>query len=128
MLPRAFCVVLLLIVGFSPFIAADDEAVQGKQADPLRLVPQDAIALFHCPQPKMAVDQVLRYINQLELTKFDEVQELLNSTPYQRFARYLQYLEKEYGRPWGKLLEDLTGHGLTVAVIQTDEPTKQPQM
>jgi len=127
MLPRAFCVVLLLIVGVSRF-NADEASVQSKQIDPLRLVPQNAIALFQCSQPKKAVDEILSYVDRLELTKFDEVKELLNSTPYQRFARYLQYLEKEYDRPWGKLLDDLTGHGLVVAVIQPDEPKKQPQV
>ncbi|HQR06425.1 MAG TPA: hypothetical protein PLN21_06360 [Gemmatales bacterium] len=128
MLPRAFCVLLLLVVGASRFISADEALVQPKQVDPLRLVPQNAIALFHCSQPKLAVDQLLGYVNRLELTRFDEVQELLNSTPYQRFSRYLQYLEKEYDRPWGKLLDDITGNGLVVAVLQPDEPKKQPQV
>ena len=73
---------LLLIVGISRFIAADEAVAQSKQNDPLRLVPQNTIALFHCSQPKQAVDQILSYVDRLELTKFDEVQEEIKRVPY----------------------------------------------
>jgi hypothetical protein len=125
MLLRSMSAVLLLIALTSQCLAADDLVSQDSVANPLRLIPKNAIALFQCQHPKQAIDQVLSYIDRLELSKFDEVQEFLNSTPYQRFTRYLNYLEQEYARPWGKLLDDLTGHGLTIAVLQPDEPKKQ---
>ena len=125
MLPRAISAVILWIALTSPCLAADDLTRQESEANPLRLIPKNAIALFQCQRPKQAIDQVLGYIDRLELAKFDEVQEFLSSTPYQRFTRYLSYLEKEYARPWGKLLDDLTGNGLTVAVLQPDESKKQ---
>jgi len=125
MLPRAISAVLLLFTVASQCLAADDVVNKDNLTNPLRLVPKNAIALFQCQHPRQAIDQVLSYVQRLELGKFDEVQEFLNSTPYQRFARYLDYLEKEYARPWGKLLDDLTGHGLAIAVLQPDEPKKQ---
>ncbi|MFT3882245.1 MAG: hypothetical protein QM703_21665 [Gemmatales bacterium] len=125
MLPRVYCMVMLLFVGLHHVAVADDQVVQSKPVDTLRLVPQNAVAVFHCGQPKHAVDQLLSYITKLELAKFDEVQEFLQSTPYQHFDRYLKYLEKEYGRPWGKLLDDLTGQGLTVALIRPEEEKKE---
>jgi len=125
---HAKCAVLLLMAFASQCLAKDDVARQDSLGNPLRLIPKNSIALFQCQRPKQAVDQILSYVQRLELTKFDEVQEFLNSTPYQRFTRYLSYLEKEYARPWGKLLDDLTGHGLVVAVLQPDELKKQPQV
>lgn len=128
MLPRKIVVVLLLIVSVSHFIVADDSVGNPPPNDPLRLIPQSTIALFHCQQPKQVIDQLLKYVYRFELTKFDEVKELLISTPYQRFTTYLQYLQKEYGRPWDKLLDGLSGNGLSIAVIQPEEPKKQPAL
>lgn len=117
---------LLLLIVAMPLMA-DDIPKSPAPCDSLRLVPDHAIAFFHCAQPKIVVEQLLNYAKRLELNKFDEVQELLHSTPYQRFYSFLHYLEKEYVRPWNKLLDDLTGQGLTIALLP-DKDKKQPQV
>lgn len=122
MLHSASCLAPLLL-----FLATMAPADDVKTHDPLRLLPQNTIAFLHCQQPRRVADQFLGYFKQLELARFDEVQELLQSTPYQRFYQFLRYLEKEYARPWDKLLDDLSGQGLSIALIPGDEKNK-PQV
>lgn len=126
---RWFGIALLLwfLIDNQAMLARDDSP-EKNATNPLRQVPSNAIAVLHCPHPQRALNQLLTYIRQLELEKFDEVKELLQSTAYQRLERFLTYLEGRYKRTWSKMLEDLSGHGVTLAVIPSAEKGKQAQV
>lgn len=109
---RKFWLMLLLLV--CPLSRSMAQATTN--SDILQLVPSNAVAIFQLPNPRTTVERMLAYIHQLELTRFDEVQELLQSTPYQRFTHFIQFLEEQYARPWPKLLDDISGKGIALAL------------
>jgi hypothetical protein len=80
------------LVAILLFASPVSAASASRQLD-VKLFPKSAVAYVHVPQPTQSVKQLLAYIERLELTKFDEVQELLQSTPIQRFHRFVSFLE-----------------------------------
>jgi hypothetical protein len=112
---------VLVLLWINPVVAQDINK------STLQFAPKDSVTVFQLPQARVAVEKVLGYVNQLELTKFDEVKELLSSTPYQRFYRLINHLEAVYARPWQKLLGDLTDQGITLALVPVSSE-KDPQV
>ncbi|MBL8822538.1 MAG: hypothetical protein JNJ77_08125 [Planctomycetia bacterium] len=96
-------------------------------ADPLKCLPENAIAVLQIPSPTRLINQWQGYFNHLQLNRFEEVSELLQSTPAVRFKQYLNYLETEYKQPWHQLLDGLAAKGLTLALVP-QEGSKQPQI
>ncbi|MFO0815456.1 MAG: hypothetical protein U0796_19745 [Gemmatales bacterium] len=121
MLPFLSSLLTILLLACPVFAAS-----ASRQLD-VKLYPKSTVAFVHVPQPTQSVKQLLTYIERLELTKFDEVQELLQSTPIQRFHRFVGFLEKTYSRKWDTLLNGLSGHGISLALVPVKE-VKDPQL
>lgn len=96
-------------------------------ADPLKYLPDDTVAVVQIPSPTRLIQQWQAYFDHLQLNRFEEVKELLQSTTATRFKRYLSYLETEYQQPWQQLLDQLTTQGITLALVPK-EGSKQPDV
>lgn len=107
----------LLLLVFLAWCPTRGMAQSNDVQESLRLLPSNTVAFVQIPQPRRAVEQIISYFHQLELQRFDEVQELLKSTPSQRFSSFLQYLEKQYARSWPRLLDDVSGKGVALALV-----------
>lgn len=117
---------LLAMLGFclASLLQATDESVNSID-DPLQLVPANAIGFLKIDHPHQLIEQTQSHLQHLGVLQFAEVKEVLQATPFQRLQRYLAYAEKQYGRSWQKLLEDLTDQGIVLSVLpgkKSDKP------
>jgi hypothetical protein len=110
---RLLSALLLLFASglIPPSLRADDTQ------DALRLLPANALAVLRIDHPRQILDRFDGHVKRLGLLQFDEVKEFLDSTQMKRLEQLLLHLEKTFGRPWPKLLEDLTDRGVTLAII-----------
>ncbi len=104
--------------------------------DPLRLVPPDAYFLVKVDKPLPVVRWFLEQATRPELQQFAGYREFLESTGVRRGQQLLAYIEKEVGRAWPELINDLARGGIVLAtdlpspgqkiqllmVIQSDQP------
>jgi len=89
--------------------------------DALRLVPDTAVVVLRIDHPRQILDRLEGHFKQLGLDRFDEVNEFMQSTPVLRLRQFLTHLELAFGRPWPKLLDDLTDGGITLALTPGKE-------
>ena len=90
-------------------------------ADPLRLLPPDAYVVIKVDRALPAVRWLLDQATRPELKGFAAYRELMESTTVRRAQQLLAYAEKELGRAWPSLLEQLTDGGIAFAA---DKPAE----
>jgi hypothetical protein len=125
-MPRIILLLALLGCCLAPLLQATDETVNSID-DPLQLVPANAIAFLKIDHPHRLVQQAQSHLQHLGVLQFDEVKEVLQATPFQRLQRYLAFAEKQYGRTWQKLLEDLTDQGIVFSIVPGKKEEDKPQ-
>jgi hypothetical protein len=99
---------------------------EAADSDPLRLVPETADVFVQIEKPRQAVDLFLSLATMKELRGFTQYREYYDSTDFRRFQQLVAYYEKQLGRPWPELLDQLAGGGAIVALKL--EEKKQPFM
>jgi hypothetical protein len=100
--------VLLLSLATTPVQAQ-------KSADPLRLVPDVADFVAKVEQPRQLIDLAMKAATMKELQGFNAYREFYNSTNYRRGVQLIGYFEKQLGKSWPELVEQLAGGGAVVA-------------
>jgi hypothetical protein len=89
--------------------------LRAETPSPLRLIPDQADFVVQIEQPRKLVEAFTTFELVNELQKLDSVRELYDSTNYRRFFQFVAYFEKELGKPWPELLDQLGGGGIAVA-------------
>ncbi len=106
-LPFTLAVLLLSLAAWT--VRADEKA------DPLRLVPDVADFVMKVEQPRRLIDLVKDAATMKELHGFNAYREFYSSTNYRRGQQLLSYFEKQLGKPWPELIDELAGGGVLVA-------------
>lgn len=98
--------------------AADPPAPAAKSSvpDPLRLVPAQADLMLKIEQPGKLLKIADELYGWKELQGFSAYREFLDSTNVRRFQHLLAYFEKQLGKPYPELLDQLAGGGIVLAV------------
>jgi len=102
---RTLCCVFALLLAAGPLSAAD----------PLRLIPDKAQFFVKIEQPARLAQLGVDLASLKGLESFSQYREFLESTNVRRFRQLLAYFEKELGRAWPELLEQLAGDGIILA-------------
>ena len=110
-----WCVALTLLVALPVCAPAAD-------TDPLRLVPDTADFFVKVEKPKHVSDLLLSITSLKELRGIRQYREYYDSTNFLRFQQLIAYYEKELGKPWPELLDQLAGGGAVVAAKLEEKP------
>jgi hypothetical protein len=102
----------LLAAGFALFLVV----TPAHPADPLRLVPDVADLVVKVEQPRALVENFLELIPQKELQGFRGYREFYESTNYRRFLQLIGHFERELGKPWPQLVDELAGNGIALGL------------
>ena len=103
---RLALLALGLLAALAPARAADRPA-----PDPLRLVPDAADLIVKVEQPTRLLDLAVQLASMQELQAFPGYRDYFESTNYRRFRQLVAYFEKELGKPWHELVDELAGGG-----------------
>lgn len=89
--------------------------------DPLRWVPREANLCLKIENPRLLVETFLHHPLYQQLRKLEALQEIWESNSLRRFQQLIAYYERELGKPWPKLLDDLAGNGIVLAFNTQNE-------
>lgn len=117
----------VLVLHLTLMFSVNSLQLSRQPADSLKFLPSNTVAVVQIPSPTRFIQQWQSYFDHLQLNRFEEVSELLQSTTITRFKRYLNYLETEYQQPWQQLLDQLTTQGITLTLVP-QEGSKQPHV
>jgi hypothetical protein len=90
-------------------------------ANPLRFLPDRADVVVQVEQPRRLIEGAGRIDLLKELTKFDAVREVLDSTNARRAKQLLGYVEKQMGAGYLDIVDRLAGGGIAAGVSLTDD-------
>lgn len=89
---------------------------------PLRLIPADVDLVAEIPQPRELVMTFAGLEAVRGLERFSAVKEVLDSTSARRGRQMLSYFEKQIGKKWPALLDELAGGGVVLGVKFGPDP------
>ncbi len=98
------------------FLCLGGSRLHAQQHDPLRLIPDVADFAVKIEQPAQLIDLVMSAATMKELQGFNAYREFYNSTNYRRGQQLIGYFEKQLGRPWRELVDQLAGGGAALGV------------
>jgi hypothetical protein len=96
--------------------------VRAETPSPLRLIPAEADVVAQVPNPRRVAETASGLELFREFQGCSAIKEALDSTRVRRFRQLVAYFEKEMGRPWPELLDDLAGGGVAMGASFASEP------
>ncbi|GBD34962.1 hypothetical protein HRbin36_00066 [bacterium HR36] len=98
-------------------------ALGAQAAEPLALVPQEADFVIALRRPGETVDLAMNVLRDQRLQALPQLQEALEQVPVRRFLQLVRYAERELGKPWRQLVDELSGDGIILAGKYGPQPS-----
>lgn len=89
--------------------------VKAEPASPLRVIPNTADVVVQVKDPRALIETITKEELTQQLLKLPFVDELLKTTQVQRFFQLVKYYERDLGKSWPDLLDDIAGNGIVLA-------------
>lgn len=90
---------------------------------PLTLVPQEADFVLAITRPAEALDKLWNLVHDERVRSLPNYDEIFEQVSVKRLMQLVRYAEKELGKPWRQLVEDLAGDGILLAGKYGPQPS-----